>query len=288
MISRAILLLIVLTTSAGAFDKDFTTVNAMVPLEFSYLFDSLKAEIHSPKEKIRMVGLCKELDDNLGYLQKDQIFLMMKSEVIKNVLQHKFRKTRSPEVTKDLITRLEVLHERKHKLLTPFAAWIWRSIIAELKHRDSLGLITEKNFTASTYTGAKLEEAQRFNRYLTYLLPWIDIMESSDPEEFNFLAKNVSWIILRRLNDRSLLFKRFASTAVTGMKTVIFNIPQKLLELHPEDIKRMQNNDEDSLSLSEKAATEKTKALRQVDKATVEDMSPVSDDLARELEKKEK
>lgn len=285
MISKLLPFVLLLPLSANAFDKDFKALSDRVPLEFAHLFNSLKLGIKTPAEKIQMVGLCKDLDENLGYLQKDHIFLLMKSEVIKNLLEHKFKKVRQFDMTLLLLDRLEEDFKTKERYLNPFSQWIWRSILAELKHRRDMGLITNKSFNPNHFEGAKKTEAQRFGRYLNYLLPWIDRMDSLTAAEFNNLSKEVSWIILRRLNQRSLLFKRYASTATTDTKITIFNIPQRLLELHPEDIKRMQQN-EVPLTLKEESEKEKTEAIKQVQDVTPEDLSPLSDEISEELNKK--
>ena len=284
MIYKIIFLLLV-SGSAYAFDKDFKTVNDRVPLEFSHLFESMKLMVKAPSEKIQLVGICKELDENLGFLQKEHIFLLMKSEVIKNVLEYKFQKVRSFDVTTFLITRLEKDFEKKRTLLTPFSQWIWRSILAELNHRKTMGLITGKSFNAGSFVDSKRAEAQRFERYLTYLMPWIDRMDSLSASQFNDLTKQVSWVILRRLNERSLLFSRFASTATSDTKITIFNIPGKLLELHPQDIKRMQS-DETPLTLKEESLKTKTEAQREIQDATADDLSPLSDEVSKELDQK--
>lgn len=280
-----ILLILAFTGSAWGFDKDFKTINDRVPLEFHHLFESMKLSIKTPSEKIQLVGICKELDENLGFLAKEHIFMLMKSEVIKNVLEYKFIKVRSFDVTTFLLERLEESFKQKEKYLTPFSQWLWRSILAELNYRKSLGLITTKSFNPAQFSGTKLAQAQRFARYLNYLLPWIDKMDSLETTEFNQLSKEVSWVILKRLNERSLLFKRYASTAETGTKINIFNIPGRLLELHPEDIKRMQQ-DNTPLTLKEEAEKEKTEAKEQLQDITPDDLSPLSDELSKELEEK--
>lgn len=282
-----LILLLTLAINARGFDKDFKTVNDRVPLEFSHLFESMKIALKTPSEKIRFVGICKDLDENLGFLQKDHILLLMKSEVIKNVLEYKHKKVRTFDVTTFLLARLEEDYQKKQGLLTPFSQWIWRSVIAELKHRQSLGLITTKSFSPGNFEGAKLVEAQRFQRYLTYLLPWIDKMDSLEVSQFNELARDVSWVILNRLNQRSILFKRFASTSAGDTKVTLFNIPVKLLELHPEDIKRMQKDELPlPLTLKEQSEKEKSEASQEVQTTTIDDLSPLSDDLSKELEKK--
>lgn len=280
-----LLIPLVLSANAFAFDPDFKTVNDRVPLEFHHLFESMKIAMKTPGEKIQLVGICKDLDENLGFLQKEHIFLLMKSEVIKNVLEYKHKKVRSFDVTSLLIRRLEEDFAKKRTLLTPFSQWIYNSVIAELKYRESLGLISARSFNPGNFDGTKKIEAQRFNRYLTYLLPWIDKMDSLTVADFNNLTKEVSWVILRRLNERSLLFKRYASTAASDTKVTIFNIPSKLLELHPEDIKRMQSN-EVPLTLKEESEKAKTEATKQIQNVSPDDLSPLSEEVSKELEEK--
>jgi hypothetical protein len=280
-----ILFFLLISQAALGFDKDFKTVNDRVPLEFNHLFESLKSSIKSPAEKILLVGICKELDENLGFLKKEHILLLMKSEVIKNVLEFKHRKVRSFDMTTFLITRLEEDFQKKQQFLNPFSQWIWRSILAELKYRQTMGLITTRSFNSGNFEGPKMVEAKRFARYLNYVLPLIDKMDSLDAPDFNELTKEVSWVVLRRLNERSKLFKRFASTATTDTKVTIFNIPSKLLDLHPEDIKRMQS-DVMPMTLKEESEKEKTEATKQIQRATPDDLSPLSDEVSKELDQK--
>lgn len=279
------LLFLLLATNAFAFDKDFTTANDRIPFEFKVMFDSMKIQIKNQADKIKLVGACKELDENLGTLEKEHIFFLMKSEVIKNLLEYKHKKVRSFDVTTFLLQRLNESYEQKKPLLTPFSQWIWRSIIAELELRKASGLITTNSFNAANFKGTKEPEARRFQKYLTYLLPWIDKMDSLEATDFNKLTQEVSWVILSRLSRRSLLFKRFATTATTDTKVTLFNIPQKLLEVHPEDIKRAQS-DAVPLTLKEESEKQKTEAVKDVQSATPEDLSPLSEDISKELDKK--
>lgn len=278
------LLIIFLSSSVYAFDKDFKTVNDRVPQELIQLFEGMKLEIKAPAEKVRLVGLTQELNQNLGFLPKEHIFLLMKSEVIKNVLEYKFSKVRQFDVTTLLVERLEADFSKKERELNPFSQWIWRAIIAELKLRREMGLITSKTFNSRNFEGDKRSDAVRFERYLNYLLPWIDKMDSLTPGDFNQLSKEVSWIILERLNNRSLLFKRYATTAAGDTQVALFNIPTRLSQLHPEDIKKMQNNEE-AQSLQDESKRARARAEDEVKTATPEDLSPVSDEVNKELEK---
>lgn len=279
------LILLCMSFNLWSFDKDLTVINDRVPHEFSLMFNSMKVEIKTPSEKLRMIALSKDLNDNLGFLKKEHIFMLMKTEVIKSTLEYKFSRVRQFDMNTLLITRLEQDFNGKKAYLNSFSKWIWQSIIAELNHRKKMGLITTTSFNPTVFTGQKRTEAMRFQRYLNYLFPWIDKMDSLNAASFNKLAMEVSWSIMERINDRSILFKRYASTATGDTQTVIINIPQKLLELHPEDIKKMQN-DTLPLSLAEQSKKEKSEAAETMEKVTPLDMSTMSDDLAQELEKK--
>lgn len=279
-----LLALLFIPYSSWAFNADFKTVNNRVPLEFSHLFDSMKLQVKTPAEKMRLVGIAGELNQNLSFLPKDHIFMLMKSEVTKNLLEHKFSKVRQFDVSTLLLERIESNFSRKERLLNPFAQWIYRSVIAELKARKEQGLLTNKTFDPAAFEGKKRAEAQRFQRYLNYLLPWIDRMDALSAADFNELTKTVGWQILERLNNRSLLFKRYSSTAAGDAELPIFNIPPKLTDLHPEDIKRAKKNDEPA-SLKEASQREKTEASTEVENVSPEDLSPVSDEVSKELEK---
>lgn len=279
------LIFLLFSFTVRAFDKDFTTINDRVPLEFTLLFDSMKLEAKTPAERLRMVGLCKDLNDNLGFLKKEHIFMLMKTEVIKGVLEYKFDKVRLFDINSMLISRLDENYTGKKQYLNAFSRWIWQSLIAELKHRQKMGLINSESFTVARFEGSKRQDALRLQKYLNYIHPWVDKMDSLSAASFNDLSKEASWTILERLNSRSVLFKRYASTATSDTQTVIINIPQKLLDLHPEDIKKMQN-DTTPQSLADQSKLEKVKAAEDVDKVTPQDMSPLSEDVARELENK--
>lgn len=280
-----LLFLTLLPLTAFSFHKDFKTVNDRVPLEFQHLFTSMKLEVKTPIEKVQLVGLCKELDDNLSFLPKEHLFLFLKSEVIKNTLEYKFAKVRQFDLTVSLIERLEKSLKKNEQYLNPYSIWIWRSIIAELNLRREHGLITQKSFNARSFEGAKLAEAIRFEKYLKYLMPWIDIMDSLSPQDFNNTTEKVGWTVLRRINLRALLFRKFASTAAGDTKLSLFNIPQKLLNLKPDDIRNVEDEKLIPSSLKEEGSREKSEAAQSVEKATPTDMSPLSDELSKEIEK---
>jgi hypothetical protein len=271
--------------SALAFDKDLTSINERVPTEFNLMFESMKLQIKKPSEKVRMIGLCKDLNENLGKLAKEHIYLLMKTEVIKGLLEYKFPKVRQFDMNTHLISRLEDDFSRKKPLLNPFTRWIWQSILAELNARKEKGLITGSTFNPNQFDGPKRAEAMRLQKYLQFLFPWIDRFDGLSATEFNELVMDISWLILEKINDRSILFKRFAGAAAGETKTVIINIPQKLLDLKVNDIKSMQS-DKAPLTLSEKSKLMKAEAESDMEKVTPLDMSPLSDDLAKELDKK--
>lgn len=277
------ILLLIFSFQALGFDKDFK-VNEKMPFEFSLMFESLKLGSKTPKSKLDLVALCQDIDKNLGEYKKEHIFLLVKSEIIKGLLEHKATKVRQLSLTTLLVDRLEKDLVEKQNLLTPFSLWLWRSMLAELKNAREAGLITEKTFNARAFDGARLQQAQRLQRYLNYLLPWLDKMDGLNASQFNEYTHEQALLILERINERGLLFKRFASTLGGDERTNIFNIPQRLLNLHPEEIKQIKAQED--LTLKEKSEKEKTEAGKEVNKVTPEDLSPISDDVYNEVQKK--
>lgn len=276
--------LLLLPCLVHGFDKDLKVTGDRTPLEFEHLFESMKLQSKAPAEKIRLVGISQELNKNLAFLPKEQIFLLMKSEVTKNFLEHKFSKVRRFDVTTLLVQRLEENFQEKEKELTPFSAWAFRSIIAELKGYVTEGLITEKSFSPEIFKGEKREKALRLKRYLNYLTPWIDQMDALPANDFNALTTDVGWEILERLNARSLLLRRFGTDSGTASANLI-NIPDRLTDLKPSEIKSLQKNESD-LSLEEKSQREKNAAAEEVKAATPDDLSPLSDEVSKEIEER--
>lgn len=276
------LILLTLCQPVLAFNKDFTVISDKTPHEFNIMFNSMKGQLNTINEQIKLVGFTEDLNRNLGFLEKQHIFLLMKSEVTKSVLEYRFEKTSQFDITSDLIERLEKRLSDNERYLTEFSRWIWRSIIAELKHRQKLGLISERSFNPTLFNGDKKVLAMRFQKYLQYLMPWIDQMENLDHQRFNELTLKVSWEILRKLNDRSLLFKNM-SYAQSSESTLLFNIPPKLQNLTPDKVKALKNL-EANPSLHEKAQREKSEATDQINQIDSMDLSPLSDEISKEIE----
>ncbi len=277
-----IVFLCLFSLKASAFNKDFTIISDKTPYEFNIMFNSMKGQVKELNDQIKLVGISEDLNRNLGFLEKEHIFLLLKSEVTKSVLEYRFEKTRQFDITLSLIQRLESRFEDQQRYLTDFSKWIWRSLIAELKHRQKLGLITQSSFNPTLFSGEKKAQALRFQKYLHYLMPWIDQMDNLDHQRFNELSLKVSWEVLRKINDRSLLFKNM-SYAQASESTQLFNIPEKLQNLTPDKVKELQFLDQNK-SLREKALEEKTKATDQINQIEANDLSPLSDEISKELE----
>lgn len=271
--------------SLYAFHKDLKIESDNIPTEFQFLFEGMKFELKKKNDQIQFLGLIQDIGENLGYLKKEHIYLLLKSEITKNLLEHKFDKTRQYDITLSLIERLEERMKSHERYLNPFSKWIFKSTAAELRFRQKIGLISNKSFNPAQFDGPLKGEALRFSKLLKYLMPWIDKCLSLNSTEFNKLSTSVGWSILERINDRSLLFKRFSNSSLSDVKIKLFNIPQKLLDVHPEELKKLQTENE-SENLKDKSKREKVEAQDLIDKATINDLSPISDDIIKSIEEK--
>lgn len=279
------ILLLSSVPSAFAFNKDFTVISDKTPYEFNIMFNSMKNQLKNLDEQMRLVGFTEDLNRNLGFLEKEHVFLLMKSEVTKSVLEFRFEKSGQFDITTGLIDRLDKRFSDNERYLTEFSRWIWRSLIAELKHRQRLGIITQNSFNPTLFSGDKKVQAVRFQKYLHYLMPWIDQMENLDHQRFNDLSLKVSWEVLRKLNDRSLLFKNM-SYAQGSEATQLFNIPDKLKNLTPDKVKELKLLEEHQ-TLEEQARREKSEAADQINQIDSVDLSPLSDEISKKIEDQE-
>src|SRR5690606_17759044 len=107
-------------------------------------------------------------------------------------------------------------------------------------------------------------------------------MDNLDHQRFNELSVKVSWEVLRKINDRSLLFNNM-SYAQASESTQLFNILVKLQNLTSDKVKELQLLDQNK-SLREKALEERTKATDQINQIEANDLSPLSDEISKELE----
>ena len=277
------LILTTLSYSALGFNKDFTTVNDRVPYEFKLMFEAQKQESKSTDDQFRLVAISQDLNTNLGPLQKNTIFFLMKSEIIKNVLEYKIPKSRIFIPNRTNVQRVMTRWEQFQKSYNPFSRWIIQSLLAELKQADLDGLILQgQDLRPQLFTGEKQTKTIRFLRFMKYASSWLDQIDSLNPREFNQLSKNVAWTTMDRLNQRALLLKRYASTSQSDVTTVTFNIPESLSNLSPSEIKTLQEGPTPTLKEASEATRQEAKD--QTQKMAPEDLSPLSEDIQKGID----
>lgn len=279
-------LLLILSLSSVhvfGFNKDFTTVNDRVPYEFKLMFESLKDQANNKTDQFKLVALSQDLNTNLSPLAKNTIFFLMKSEIIKNVLEYKIPKSRPFTATTGSVQRLLSKWDLNQKSYTSFSRWIIQSVLAELKQADADGLILAGDvIKTQNLSGEKQIKAIRFLRFMKYAASWCDQIENLSAAEFNQLAASVSWVAMDRLNQRALLLKRYASTSQSETTTVTFNIPGELVNLSPSEIKNLQ--EAPTPTLKEASEASRQEAKEQTQKLAPEDLSPLSEDIQKKID----
>ncbi len=276
-------ILLLISFNSFGFNKDFTTVNDRVPYEFKLMFESLKEQSKNEADQFKLVAVSQDLNTNLSPLAKNTIFFLMKSEIIKNVLEYKIPKSRPFTATTGSVQSLLSKWDLNQKSYTSFSRWIIQSVLAELKQADADGLILAGQvIKTQTLTGEKQTKAFRFLRFMKYASAWCDQIESLSPAEFNRLAASVSWTTMDRLNQRALLLKRYASTSQGDTTTVTFNIPSALLNISPSEIKSLQEGP--TPTLKEASESSRQEAREQTQKIAPEDLSPLSEDIQKKID----
>jgi hypothetical protein len=282
---KLIILTFTLLTSISAlgFNKDFTTVNDRVPYEFKLMFESLKSDSKTKADQFKLVALAQDLNTNLAPLQKNTIFFLMKSEIIKNVLEYKIPKSRPFTPSQANVQRLFAKWEQNQKSYSSFSRWIIQSILAEMKQAEADGFILAgQDLRPQLFTGDKQAKTVRFLRFMKYASAWCDQIDSRSAGEFNQLASTVSWVTLDRLNQRALLLKRYASTSQSDTTTVTFNIPGELANYSPSEIKNLEEPPVPTLKEASEATRQE--AEEQTQKLAPEDLSPLSEDIQKKID----
>lgn len=104
-----------------------------LPVEFSYLVESLQQYPLSDKEREEITKEIKELDKLFSLMSKEEVFFVLKSEIYKELLNKPRLAQQSQYYNKKILRTLLDLIEAKIDSYHPFAKWIIIATYADLK-----------------------------------------------------------------------------------------------------------------------------------------------------------
>ena len=172
-----------------------------LPVEFSYLVESLQLYPLSDKERENITKEIKELDKLFSLMSKEEVFFLLKSEIYKELLNKPKLIQQSKNYNKKIIRTLLDLIDAKIDSYHQFAKWIIIATYSDLKQIfDSPyynTFIVEKKGI-----GLKNPNAALIEKKLNLILPWYEDITGQTPEGFHETLKPVMLSLLTKLNKK--------------------------------------------------------------------------------------
>jgi hypothetical protein len=285
---KLFIIFLFLPTLSFGFNKDFVVNDERVPYEFKLMFETLKINAQDYSSQAHLVSTSLELNNQLNKLGKEHLYFLLKSEIYKHTLQYNFTTKRLFKLTSFSLDRLREKLNKNSSQYSGFSKWIFQSLIADCKVYEDNGLVTNANLNPQTLNAEKYIQYQKLNRLLKYAGPWLEKIDTLSPNEFNSLSKEASLNVFEHLKIRGKLFKNLTQNALQADPIDLITVPDSVKSLISNDVPVTQakNVSPTAPTLEEKSEKESLKAQDQVDKIDTPDMSKISDDINKELEKK--
>ncbi len=193
-----------------------------LPVEFSYLVESLQLYPLSDLEREKVTKEIKELDKLFSLMSKEEVFFVLKSEIYKELLNKPRLTQQSKYYNKKILRPLLDVIEAKIDSYHQFAKWIIIATYADLKQIfDSPyynTFIVEKKGI-----GLKNPNAALIEKKLNLVLPWYEDITGQNPEVFHENLKPVMLSLLTKLNKKIrilLQFSRFDTLKLVAEDTL--------------------------------------------------------------------
>ena len=213
-----------------------------LPLELVLLAKSINELKLVPADRDHVSDLAKNLNRNLKFLNKDQIYFLVKSEIYKNVLEKEFQGDfKIMKFTSLDIGNIEKNYLENRAQYSPFSRWLVESVISDFGEL--------KNYPG--FNNVKLDVPEKdptlnlVRRKLTLLSPWLGAVASLKAGEFNQKMKRLMIKVMEDLDLSVSIYKA--------------NLTNK--ELDPEDMITVQNISAQKLPIKEKVEEESEESV---------------------------
>jgi hypothetical protein len=199
-------------------DKIFLAKDNL-PIEISYLIDSIQNSHKTKVEKVKFKSSIMKLDQLFSNLSKEEIFFIIKSESYKSILKIKpDYQVKKTYYERDSLKGFEKYF--KSKTISTFSKWVVKAI-----HSDILNIFNSSDFT--TYMFRKKNNSVLTRNYiivdkkLKSLLPWIGYINLNQPNEFEEDMKKHMIRLMEKLiiySEQYLSLSKFNKLELTPIK----------------------------------------------------------------------
>jgi hypothetical protein len=206
-----ILFFIVFPLSAAT--QKFYPVNE-VPIELSYLIDSIQDHKYNDEKSEQFVDLIRRLDFIIPHLTKEEMFFLSKSEIYFNIL----RKNRKGHVieedffSKDTLDTLEKLIEKNSQTFSTYTLWLSKALLSDLKILFESNLFPVYKGLIQDSLPLKSSKMRVFDTKMKMLIPWFKKYTTLSPQELELEIKEIQFEQLSAIvktGEKLLRFSRF-------------------------------------------------------------------------------
>lgn len=188
-----------------------------LPVEFSYLIESLQLYPLQDKEREDLSKSIKKMDKFFTQMSKEEVYFILKSEIYKELLNKPRLTQQSKLYDKKILRKFLDTIDARIDNYHQFAKWIIFATYSDLKQIfDSpyfnTFIVEKKGF------GLKNPNAALIEKKLNLILPWYEDIINQSPEEFHEMLKPMMIGILNIIEKKVgylLDFSRFDKFKLT-------------------------------------------------------------------------
>jgi len=198
--------------------------------ELNIVITHLNTNEVSLEQAQTVAAACTLINNDVKSMDKVNLLFLLKSEIYKGLLNNQYLSySDSIQISEVIIKSIEEKFKKYKITYSPFAVWIFESLIKDLApyRRDNF---INRFQTVSRTNMKEKAMALELTKALKYISPWVIAIESKTPEEFNETLTLISIDILKLISRKTYFFKEFASKYSANVRDGLFIIPQIKIE----------------------------------------------------------
>ena len=197
----------------------------LIPYELELLVKHLERFPHSEKKSSYLEQL-KIINQDLALANKEETFLLFKSEIYKNILDNESLRVdaNAIRVTGQLIKNVNDKLDKNKLIYSDFSQWIILSITSDLNEFIDDGFL-DKAENINRNNEKDMLRLGKLNKMLTYLSPWLEVMTRLTPQQFNQFVTVVADETIDKIVQRTSFFQNFSLKLESREVQTLFNLP---------------------------------------------------------------
>lgn len=198
--------------------------------ELRIIVDHLNYNEVSKDHAREVLAACELINNDTINMDSINLLFLIKSEIYKGLLNNQHLSYEdSVQISEVIVKSIEDKFKKHEVSYSPFAKWIFNSIIEDLKPYRANDFLNRYQ-TVSRTNMKEMSMALSLQKALKYISPWIIAIESQTPESFNNTLTLISIDILKLISRKTYFFKEFSFKFSQKQREAIFEIPKLALK----------------------------------------------------------